>query len=160
MPSKETGEQGRGEGLIPEDEGGTGKGVKVIEGTEQFEAMLKTISPHIKEFVDSHKMEQDRLRELEDKKSILERNWAILITSFLWFLGGSVIAGGLWWTSHKEMSNKINELSQTVSSKDQELSQTKTSLIEKDTELKTIKEVYKMQNAEINTGDTNANTSK
>ena len=153
-------EQGRGEGLVPEDIDNTSKGIKVLEGTEQFEAMLRTISPHIKEFVDSHKEDKVRLRELEDRKSSLEKNSVFLKTSLIWFFGVAIVSGGLWWTSHKEMINKINELSQTVSSKDQELSQTKSSLIEKDTELKTFKEVFNSQKIGTTTGEPNVNTSK
>ena len=47
-----------------------------------------------------------------------------------------------------------------LSSKDNELSQTKTSLTEKETELKTIKDLYKIQNMEANAGGTNDNRSK
>ncbi len=131
------------------------KGLRTFESKEQFEAMLKTISPHIKEFVESHQKDRERLRELEDKKSVMEKNAAIWKTSLFWLVGVSIIAGGIWWSSHKELSNKLNELSQKISSmdqelssKDNELSQTKTSLIEKDTELKTIKDLYKIQNKE------------
>jgi chromosome segregation ATPase len=145
----------------------TSKGLRTFESQEQFEAMLKTVSPHIKEFVESHQKDRERLRELEDKKGIIEKNAAIWKTSLFWLVGVSMVAGGLWWSSHKELSNKLNELSkeisaqeQELSSKDNELSQTKTSLIEKDTELKTIKDLYKVQNMEVNAGGTNDNRSK
>ena len=143
------------------------KQIRTFESQEQFEAMLKTVSPHIKEFVESHQKDRERLRELEDKKSVIEKNAAIWKTSLFWLVGVSIIAGGLWWSSHKELSGKLSELSQKISSmalelssKDNELSQTKTSLTEKETELKTIKDLYKIQNMEVNAGGTNDNRSK
>jgi ribosomal protein S15P/S13E len=149
-PSKETvdvGEEAGDELLV--DHAGTEKGVKVFKGNEQFETMLKTISPHIKEFVESHKKDQDRLRELEDKKSILVRNTAILMTSLFWVLVVSIVGGIILWNSRKELLVKLNEMSAMVSSKDDALSQANTSLIEKDTELKTYKDILKFQNAVV-----------
>ena len=145
----------------------TSKEIRSFESQEQFEAMLKTVSPHIKEFVESHQKDRERLRELEDKKGAIEKSAAVWKTSLFWLVGVSILAGGIWWSSHKELSNKLNELSnelsskdQEISSKDDELSQTKTSLIEKDTELKTIKDLYKIQSNEQNMGGTNDNSSK
>jgi len=145
----------------------TSKEIRSFESQEQFEAMLKTVSPHIKEFVESHQKDRERLRELEDKKAVIEKSAAVWKTSLFWLIGVSILAGGLWWSSHKELSNKLNELSNEISSKDQELSskdnelsQTKGSLLEKDTELKTIRDLYKIQSNEANVGGTNDNRSK
>ena len=145
----------------------TSKEIRTFESQDQFEAMLKTVSPHIKEFVESHQKDRERLRELEDKKSVIEKSAAVWKTSLFWLVGVSILAGGLWWSNHKELSNKLNELSNAISAKDQELSskdnelsQTKTSLIEKDTELKTIKDLYKIQSNEATAGGANDNRIK
>jgi len=134
------------------------KGLQTIESKEQFEAMLKTISPHIKEFVESHQKDRERLRDLEDKKGVLEKSAAIWKTSLFWLIGVSIFAGGVGWSSHKELSSKLSELSNEISSKDQELSskdnelsQVKTSLTQKDTELRTLEAVYKIKNIDQNT---------
>ena len=123
--------------------GTPGNAIATKENIEQVAALLGPLAPHIKDFVDSHKKDQDRLRELEAKRSFM----AVITTSLCWAVGVLVIAIWLVWINFYGLSNKLKDLStqiiskdQALSSKDAELLQAKTDLLnEKDAEIKALR---------------------
>jgi len=125
----------------------TGKELVRKESVEQIAALLGPLAPHIKDFVDSHKKDQDRLRELQSNEIIREKKITTLTTSLWWGAGVLVVVGALIWINFNDLSNRVKGLSTAVSSKDQalaskdiELLQAKTDLInEKDAELKALR---------------------
>ena len=125
----------------------TGRGIITKESAEQIAAVLGPLAPHIKDFVDSHKKDQERLRELQGNEIIREKKITTLTTSLWWGAGVLVVAGVLMWINFNDLSNRVKGLSVAVSSKDQvlaskdiELLQAKTDLLnEKDAELKALR---------------------
>ena len=144
------------------------KGLKeIFDPSKENKENHQQLSSQLSTILETHKKVLDQNIKLQDRNTNIEKQVTLWKTSLFWLVGVSIIAGGLWWSSHKELSGKLSELSQKISSmaldlssKDNELSQTKTSLTEKETELKTIKDLYKIQNREVSAGGTNDNSSK
>ena len=127
----------------------TGKELMKKESSEQIAALLGPLAPHIKDFVDSHKKDQELLRELQANELIREKRLATRTTSLYWVIGISIVVGIFIFLNQRNLSDKLKELSnevalkeQTLSSKDSELLQAKTDLLnEKDAELKALRAV-------------------
>jgi hypothetical protein len=99
-------------------------------------------------FIEVHKTVVSQNEILQKRNTQIEKETTFWKTSLFWLLIVTVLGiGGVgtsWFFSHKELISKLSDLSTRLTSKDNELLSTKTNLIQSQTELKTLKETFKV----------------